>query len=251
VGAEPDRSRYRAPAAGRAAGGSSRRRRASLRRAGRDAGDDDGAEFIVWTLPANLGEGLVLLAAIFAGVAMPILPLQILWINMTTALLLGMTLAFEPKEPGLMNRPPRDPRAPILDRPLVGRIVLVGAPLLVGSFGLFEWELGRGASVAEARTVAVNVFIFGELMYLFNCRSLRWSALRLGLFSNRWLFAGVAAMTALQLIYTYTPFMNRLFHGAPISAAAWVRIVGFSLVIYGAVGVEKWLRRRSASPAAG
>ena len=75
---------------------------------------DNLTKFIVWTLPTNLGEGLVIFAAIFAGVALPILPVQILWINMTTAVLLGLMLAFEPKEPGIMSRPPRDPKTPIL-----------------------------------------------------------------------------------------------------------------------------------------
>ncbi len=146
---------------------------------------DNLVKFITWTLPTNVGEGLVILVAVFAGLALPILPVQILWINMTTAIFLGLTLAFEPKEPGIMTRPPRDPQSPILSRTLLIRILVVGLLLLVGAFGLFEWTLSQGASEAAARTAAANVFVFGELFYLFNCRSLTHSMFSLGIFSRR------------------------------------------------------------------
>ena len=108
---------------------------------------DNLTKFIVWTLPTNLGEGLVILAAIVAGTTLPILPVQILWINMTTAVALGLMLAFEPKEPGIMKRPPRDPARPILTGELIGRILLVSGLLLAGSFALFDWELAGGATL--------------------------------------------------------------------------------------------------------
>ena len=207
---------------------------------------DNLTKFIVWTLPTNLGEGLVILAAIFADVTLPILPVQILWINMTTAVLLGLMLAFEPKEPGIMTRPPRDPKMPILTGVLIWRLFIVGLLLLVGAFGLFEWELKTGASVAEARTVAVNVFVLVELFYLFNCRSLTQSMFRLGFFTNPLLFGGVAIMLVLQVMFTYLPAMNLMFHSAPISFGAWGRILAVSVFASFVVGVEKWLRRRSA-----
>jgi Ca2+-transporting ATPase len=206
---------------------------------------DNLTKFIVWTLPTNLGEGLVILAAIFAGVTLPILPVQILWINMTTAVLLGLMLAFEPKEPGIMTRPPRDPKTPILTGVLGWRLFIVGLLLLVGAFGLFEWELMTGATVAEARTVAVNVFVLVELFYLFNCRSLTQSMFRLGFFSNPLLFGGVTIMLILQVMFTYLPAMNLMFHSAPISFGAWGRILAVSVITSFVVGVEKWLRKRS------
>ncbi|HSW62281.1 MAG TPA: cation-transporting P-type ATPase [Dissulfurispiraceae bacterium] len=206
---------------------------------------DNLTKFIVWTLPTNLGEGLVILAAIFAGVTLPILPVQILWINMSTALLLGLMLAFEPKEPGIMTRPPRDPKAPILTRVLVWRLFIVGLLLLAGAFGLFEWELRRGTAVAEARTVAVNLFVLVQLFYLFNCRSMTQSMFRVGFFSNPMLFGGVAIMLLLQLMFTYLPAMNLMFQSAPISLDAWGRILAVSVIAFFVVGIEKWLRRRS------
>jgi len=121
---------------------------------------------------------------------------------------------------------------------------LVSVMLLVGAFGLFEWTLSRSGSVEMARTTAVNMFVFGELFYLFNCRSLRYSMLRLGVFSNKWLVLGVALMTLLQIFFTYSPTMNRLFGSAPIGATEWFWIVLASVTIYSLVGIEKWLRRQ-------
>jgi cation-transporting ATPase F len=204
---------------------------------------DNLTKFIAWTLPTNLGEGLVILAAIVAGVALPILPVQILWINMTTGIVLGLTLAFEAKEEGIMLRLPRQPAAPILDRVLIGRVGIVGVLLLVGAFGLFEYAQYTGHSLSEARTVANNVIVFGELAYLFNCRSLSMPSWSVGLRRNHFLVLGVLLMITLQMLYTYLPGMNRLFSTAPIGATAWAGIVGVALVVHVVVETEKWIRR--------
>ncbi len=205
---------------------------------------DNLVKFIAWTLPTNLGEGLVITAAVFANVALPITPVQILWINMTTAVLLGLMLAFEPKEPGLMLRKPRDPNQAILTRHLVLRICLVGVLLQAGAFGLFEWELSHGESLEAARCVAVNVFVFCELFYLFNCRSLHYSMFSVGLFSNLWVIFGVVSMTLLQLLFTYWSPMQRLFGSAAIGADEWLLIIACSVIVYATVGLEKLLCRR-------
>jgi calcium-translocating P-type ATPase len=202
-------------------------------------------KFITWILPTNAGQGLVIIVAVMAAQPLPVLPVQALWINMTTAVLLGLALAFEPKEPGIMDRPPRRPDAPILTGELIFRITLVGMLLLIGSFGLFEWALQRGASDAEARTIAINVFAVGQSFYLLNCRSLRYSIFRLGLFSNPWIWAGIAAMMGAQMLLTYLPVMNWLFHTAPIGWMDWLHIVLVGLVIYLVIGAEKlWRLRR-------
>ncbi len=204
---------------------------------------DNLTKFIVWTLPTNGGEGLVLLTAIAVGTALPVLPVQILWINMTTSVALGLMLAFEPKEPGIMRRPPREASQPILTKVLVGRILLVSLLMLASAFGVFLWEEARTESVAAARTAAVNVFVMVELFYLFNCRSLDHTMFHVGFFSNPWIWRGVSAMLALQLLLTYTPIMNKLFHTVPIDGTAWLPIVGAALLVYVTVGLEKWLRR--------
>ena len=204
---------------------------------------DNLVKFIAWTLPTNLGEGLVITAAVFANVALPITPVQILWINMTTAVLLGLMLAFEPKEPGLMNRQPRAPKKAILTGHLVFRICLVGVLLLSGAFGLFEYSLAQGKPLAVARSVAVNVFVYCELFYLFNCRSLNYSMFYVGVFSNLWVIFGVISMTLLQLLFTYWPPMQALFGSAAIDLIDWILILAAGLIVYAVVGLEKLIWR--------
>lgn len=202
---------------------------------------DNLLKFIVWTVPVNLGEGLVVIAAIFLGVALPITPVQILWINMTTAGCLGLMLAFEPMEKGIMLRKPRDPRKPILTHSIIVRIVIVSVLLCIGSFALYEWALRDGAAQAQARTIAVNVFVIGELFFLFSCRSLTKSIFRVGLFTNMWIWLGVAIAIGLQMAFTYAPFMNRLFHTAPFPAEEWIKIVIIGSLISLVVGIDKWI----------
>ncbi|MCG7535098.1 cation-transporting P-type ATPase [Pseudoalteromonas sp. OOF1S-7] len=206
---------------------------------------DNLKKFIVWTLPTNGGEGLVILLAVLLGVSLPLLPVHILWVNMTTAILLGLMLAFEPREKGIMERPPYDPDAPIIDRILMWRILLVSSLLCITAFGLYELELMWGATEAQARTVAVAMFVVGEAFYLFNCRSLDRSVFSVGLFSNRWIWIGIALMMALQLLFTYLPLMNDWFQSAPISVEAWLRVIACGWLISLIVGVEKHLRSHS------
>jgi len=208
---------------------------------------DNLIKFITWTLPTNFGEGLVILTAIVFGATLPITPLQILWINMTTAGVLGLMLAFEPIDKNIMQRPPRHPAAPILTTELMWRIFLVSMLLLAGAYGLFLWEIETGESLEQARTVAVNVFVMGELFYLFNCRSMTHSPFHVGFFSNLWLWVGVVAMIGLQLLFTYAPLMHRLFASAPIGLDDWARIVAVGLVIYFVIEAEKAWRRRGRS----
>ena len=202
---------------------------------------DNLTKFIAWTLPTNLGEGLVVLAAILAGIALPMLPVQILWINMTTAVALGLMLAFEPREPGIMSRPPRPPSRPILTPALLRRIVLVGAAMLVLSFGVFEFAQTMGLTVEEGRTVTMNAFVAMEIAYLVNCRVLDRSVLTVGLFSNRPLLMGVVLMVALQVAMTYLPILNVAFHTAPVGAFWWLVVTLLGLAILGIVAADKRL----------
>ncbi|WP_280475218.1 HAD-IC family P-type ATPase [Nocardia asiatica] len=209
---------------------------------------DNLVKFITWTLPTNIGEGLVILAAIAAGAALPILPTQILWINMTTAVALGLMLAFEPKEPAIMTRPPRDPDQPLLTLALVVRTMLVSTLLVAGAWWLFEWELAHGAGLAEARTAALNLFVVVEAFYLFSCRSLTRSAWRIGLLSNRWIIAGVTVQALGQLAITYLPAMNTIFATAPITGQAWLRILALAVTASLIVAIDKRLRRPHPHP---
>jgi Ca2+-transporting ATPase len=180
---------------------------------------------------------------VFAGTLLPILPVQILWINMATAVLLGATLTFEPKEAGIMSRPPRAPHTPLLESVLIQRIVLVGIMLLGGAFGLFQFGLQIGQTIEEARTLAVNVIVFGEIFYLLNCRSLTQPWWTVGVFSNRIVLIGAAIMAGLQMLFTYLPAMNSLFRTAPLPAREWIWIMVVGVGIHVVVEAEKWVRR--------
>jgi Ca2+-transporting ATPase len=204
---------------------------------------DNLMKFITWTLPTNFGEGLVILAAIFTGLTLPMLPVQILWVNMTTALTLGMMLIFEPKESDIMRRPPRSPSSPILTRLMIQRIILTMMIILTGVFILFLWEINNESSnIEEARTVAVNAIIMIEVLYLLNCRSLTKSMFQIGVFSNKWIILGITLMLLLQLAYTYLPAMNTVFQSAPIEIDSWLRIFALAAIAYSIIEFDKWIR---------
>ncbi|WP_428566182.1 MAG: HAD-IC family P-type ATPase [Solidesulfovibrio sp. DCME] len=206
---------------------------------------DNLVKFLVWTLPTNLGEGLVVLAAVLGGLPLPIAPIQILWINMTTAGSLGLMLAFEPWELGVMDRPPRDPRRPILGPRLARRVALMGLLLLGASFGLYEWELAGGGSEVQARTVAVNVFVAMGATYLISCRTLSRPALSLPLSGNPYVLWGIGAALALQLAFTYVPPLAGVFEAAPLGAMAWLRVAGVAVAGFIVMEAEKMLGRRN------
>ncbi len=211
---------------------------------------DNLVKFIVWTLPTNGGSGLVLLTAIVLGAQLPMLPVQLLWINLTTAIFLGLMLVFEPKEPGLMSRPPRDPKEPLLSKPLVMRTLFVSFLMQLGGYGLFTWEQrAHGASVEEARTIVTNLIIVVEAFYLLNCRSLTHPFVRLGWFSNLWIWGGIAVMLGVQLLFNYVPLMNRLFHTAPARPESWLHVTAVGFVVFLLIEGEKWLRFRRRTEA--
>ena len=208
---------------------------------------DNLTKFIVWTLPTNLGEGGIIMVAVVLGVTLPVLPVQLLWVNMATALLLGLMLVFEPKESGLMDRPPRDPARPLLTAALIVRTLLVSSFIVGGGLWLFHHEITRaGDTVAEARTAVINTIVMVETVYLFSCRSLHHSLFQVGLFSNKFAIAGAATMILLQLFFTYSPLMNRLFQTVPLAADVWLGIIGVAVLSFIAVEIEKLFRRGKA-----
>ncbi len=205
---------------------------------------DNLTKIITWALPSNLGQGLVILAAALAGATLPILPIQVLWINMTTGGVLGLFLALEPKERDLMQRPPRAPGTPILTGRMLAQVALAGVLILIAAFGLFKWELARGAGLEAARTVALNTVAMIQALYLVNCRSLRHSILSIGLFRNGWMWLGIAGVLLLQAGITYVPFFNTIFQTAPIGWDEWLRILGAGLTGVLLVEFQKWLVTR-------
>ncbi len=200
---------------------------------------------ILFILPTNGAQGLVILTAVVFGLVLPLTPVQILWVNMVVAVTLALALAFEPAEPGVMSRPPRDPNAAILDRAFLWRVTFVS--LLIGgaTLAMFEVELALDMPLDTARTMAVNTLVFGQAFYLFNCRFLNASSLHLGLlFSNpvAWLAAG--ALVALQLLFVYAPFMHHWFGTAPLEIRHWLVPFSIGVAVFLLVEAEKAVQRR-------
>jgi len=207
---------------------------------------DNLIKFITWILPTNMGQGLVIMVAILFGITLPVLPVQALWLNMTTAVFLGLMLAFEPREAGIMSRAPREPDSPILSAEMIGRILSVSTLLLIGAFGLFQWSQLHGASIEESRTLAVTLFVVVQSFFLLNCRSLTSSIFSTPFNSNPWIWAGISAMLIAQLLFIYTPVMNTLFHSAPLSLNQWLLMLGYGVVVLLLVEAEKtvWRKRK-------
>jgi magnesium-transporting ATPase (P-type) len=204
---------------------------------------------IIFILPTNVGEAFILVAAILMGRALPITAVQILWVNMITAVTLALALAFEPMEPGVMSRRPRRADEPLLSGFLVWRLLFVGAILVVGTYGLFVWERTQGAEVELARTVAVNTLVVFEAFYLFNTRHLLQPVTsREGLFGSRIVLLSVAVVMGFQLLFTYAPPFQRLFATRAIDLDAWGRIVLVAFSVFVLVELEKWVVRRSKGP---
>jgi len=199
---------------------------------------------LLFILPTNGGESGVILLAIFAGLALPITAGQILWINMVTTITLALALAFEPAEGGVMKRPPRPPSEPIVTRLLLARIIYVSLLMLAVTFIVYEWELARGNSIETARTAVVNMLVMGELVYLLNARRFTASGLTMEtLYGNRVAFWSSVILIVLQLLFTYTPPMQELFHTTALDMLSWLLIIGLALTKFLAVEAEKWLLR--------
>lgn len=211
---------------------------------------DNLVKFITWILPTNLGQGMVIMLAVLLGATLPVLPVQALWLNMTTAVFLGLMLAFEPREPGIMNRMPREPDSPILNAEMIGRIFSVSTLLLIGAFGLFQWALIQGESEEVARTLAVTLFVVVQSVFLFNCRSLTVSLFQTPAFSNPWIWAGIGAMLLAQLAFIYTPLMNLLFQSAPLELYHWGMMLAYGLLVMVLVEIEKGIWRAKKARAA-
>jgi P-type Ca2+ transporter type 2C len=196
---------------------------------------------LLFILPTNGAESLVLVAAILLGIVMPITPAQILWVNMVTAVTLALAIAFEPMENRVMERPPRRPDEPILGKLFIWRIVFVS--FLIGglTLGMFSYAQSAGIDKDAARTIAVNTLVAGQLFYLFNCRKIKSPGLGKGFFNNKYVFIAAAGLIVLQFIFVYFPFMNTFFNSAPIEGIYWLFSLAGGIVVFFIVELEKYV----------
>ncbi|MDX1574142.1 MAG: HAD-IC family P-type ATPase [Methylophaga sp.] len=199
---------------------------------------------ILFLLPINGGESLSIIVAVFAGLTLPITPIQILWVNMVSSVALAMVLAFEPSEEGSMQRQPRNRSEKILSGLLLWRITFVSLLFSIGIYGIYLWSQVQGASVEESRTYAVNTLVMMEVFYLFNVRCLHvasWSIRQW--FTSKMAFISLGLVMLLQLAFTYLATMQQLFATEAISLFYWIVILGIGIALYLILEVEKAIRR--------
>jgi magnesium-transporting ATPase (P-type) len=204
---------------------------------------DNIKKVISWTLPTNAGESLTIIVALLLGATLPISPIQILWINLITAVTLGIALAFEPTEENTMRRPPRPRNEPLLSGELVWHIILVSILFLCGVYGMFTYAIERGYSIELARTIVLNTLVVMEIFHLFFIRniygtSLTWKAVR----GTKVVWTTVLAITVAQFAITYLPPLQTIFSTASIPFWDGVLIVGVGVALFAIIETEKQIR---------
>ncbi len=205
---------------------------------------DNIQKFILFMLPTNGGEALVVIAAILFELTLPLTPAQVLWINLSTVSTLGLALAFEHPEHDVMRRRPRDPRAPLLSWFFAWRVAMVSILMMTGALGLFLWELDHGASLETARTMAVTTIVFAEMFYLLNSRYIFRSVLsRDGLLGNRYVLFAIAACALLQIAYVYAEPFHAVFGATRLTLSEWLKVFVAGLLVFSMAEMEKALLR--------
>jgi Ca2+-transporting ATPase len=204
---------------------------------------DNLRRFIRYQLTTNSAEVWTLLLAPFLGLPVPLLPIQILWINLVTDGLPGIALAVERAERDVMQRPPRPVAEGVLARGLGAHVLWVGLFMAALTLGTQAWHVDAGLSQAHWQTIVFTMLCFVQLGHVLAVRSERESLFTLGLLSNKPLLGAVAIAVAVQLAIIYVPVLNRLFHTRPLDAAELGLTIAAALAVFGAVEVEKWIRR--------
>jgi len=207
---------------------------------------DNLTKVITWTLPTNGGEASILMVALFLGMTLPITAIQILWVNLVTAVTLGISLAFEPPESQVMKRPPRPRNQPILTGELIWYVLMVSFLFVCGVFGMNAYALDQGYSIETARTIAVNTLVAMEIFSLFFIRNFHETDFRWDLVKGTpMIWLAVLLVSVLQLAFTYMPFMQGVFATEPLNLKDLLLIFAVGVVLYVILETEKQLRLRS------
>jgi magnesium-transporting ATPase (P-type) len=206
---------------------------------------DNIKKVISWTLPTNAGEALTIITALMLGLSLPVTPVQILWINMITAVTLGIALAFEPTEENTMLRKPRPRSAPMIHGGLLWHIILVGCLFLAGIFGIYEYAVQQGYTEKLARTIAMNTLVVLEIFHLFFIRnmygtSLTWKAIR----GTPIIWLSIITVTIGQFAITYTPWLQNIFETENIGFVDGLLIIGTGVALFAIIEIEKQIRIR-------
>lgn len=204
---------------------------------------DNIKKVISWDIPTSVGEAMAIIVALLAGLTLPVTPIQILWVNLITAITLGIALAFEPTEENTMRRPPRPRNEPLLSGELVWHIVLVSALFLCGTYGTYYYAIDRGHSLELARTIVVNTLVVMEMFHLFFIRniygtSLTWKALR----GTKVLWTVIIVITVAQLAITYLPQLQNIFSTRSIPFHDGIIVIGVGMALFAVIETEKRIR---------
>ena len=206
---------------------------------------DNIRKVIAWEIPTNVAETIAVTLAILFSFALPMTATQILWGNLIMAGTLGIVLAFEPPEPDVMRRPPRAPNASLLSPFLLWRVMLASLLLVAAVLGVFFHALETGRDIETARTLVMNMFVVGEIFYLFNVRYLHTTSISWrGLLGTPAVLAAIAILVVAQLLFTYAPFMNAIFGSRPLTLGDGALILAIGVAIMVVLEVEKALMRR-------
>ena len=206
---------------------------------------DNVRKFILFMLPTNGGEALIVFSAIAFGLLLPLTAAQVLWINLVTSSTLGVALAFEPAENDVMRRPPRPPQEKLLSGLFAWRVLMVAVCMAAASLGLFLWELSNGAAIETARTMAVSAVVVMEMFYLLNSRHIERSVLsREGLLGNPKVPLTIALCALLQLGFVHLPWMQAVFGSTDLSVQEWSRVLLAGLAVFTLAELEKAALRR-------
>jgi magnesium-transporting ATPase (P-type) len=204
---------------------------------------DNIKKVISWTLPTNAGEALTIVVALFASMSLPITAVQILWINLITAVTLGLALAFEPSEPGTMRRPPRPRHEALLTGELIWHVVLVSTLFLLAVFGVYFYAVAQDYPIPLAQTMAMNTLVVLEIFHLFFIRnihgtSLTWTAAR----GTPVVWSCVITVTAAQVAITYLPPLQSVFGTHAVGVRDGLMIVAIGAVFFALIESEKRMR---------
>ncbi|MGM0423112.1 MAG: HAD-IC family P-type ATPase, partial [Pseudomonadota bacterium] len=206
---------------------------------------DNLKKVISWTIPTNAGEALTIIIALLSGMLLPVTPIQILWINLVTAVTLGIALAFEPMEPGTKKRPPRPRNELLLNKTLVGHICLVSFLMLCAVFGMFKYARIQGYDIELSRTISLNTLVMIEIFHLLYIRNisnvnLTWKAVS----GTPVVWLAISIVVIAQLIITYTAPLQIVFETRPVPLAEGLLIIGTGVLFFIIVELEKQIRLR-------
>jgi magnesium-transporting ATPase (P-type) len=200
---------------------------------------------ISWTLPTNAGEASVIILALLLGEMLPVTPIQILWVNMITAVTLGIALAFEAADEDTMRRAPRKRNEPLLGGEMLWHIGFVAMLFIAGVFGMYHYALAQGREIDYARTVAFNTLVIMEIFHLYyirNMNSIRLTRRMLRGTKALWIAVGIVVIA--QLAATYVPPLQHIFVTHSLELYDGMLIVGVGILLFVIVESEKQLRLR-------